>query len=68
MACAIPQGEERNILNDLFDMLFYQLKKDGLLHNRKAKNPKSSLLRVCETSNYNVSLLEDINGQYRLCL
>lgn len=68
MACAIPQGEERNILNDLFDMLFYQLKKDGLLHNRKAKNPKSSLLRVCETSNYNVSLLEDTNGQYRLCL
>lgn len=33
-ACAIPQGEERELLNELFDHLFYDLKKREILNKR----------------------------------
>lgn len=33
--CAHPQGEERELFNELFDQLFYDLKKDGFLHQAK---------------------------------
>lgn len=68
MACAIPQGEEREILNELFDAFIFQLKKDGLLHARKAKVVSPSILKVSEKCNYNVHLSEETNGQYQLCL
>lgn len=67
-ACAIPQGEERDILNELFDALIYQLKQDGLLHKKKAKREIPSLLKVSEACNYHVNLEEEANGQYQLCL
>ncbi|MCC2254591.1 hypothetical protein LKD70_09200 [Ruminococcus sp. CLA-AA-H200] len=31
-ACAIPQGEEREIFNELFDQLFYTLKAENFFH------------------------------------
>lgn len=31
--CAIPQGEEREIFDEMFDILFTKLKKDGLFHH-----------------------------------
>ena len=65
-ACAIPQGEERDILNELFDMLFYQLKKDGLLHTRIVKKRKP-ILKASEHTNYSASISESKNGQYQFC-
>ena len=66
-ACAIPQGEERDILNELFDLVIYQLKKDGLLHVRTKKGRKSSL-KVSEHTNYEASLSEGKHGQFQFCL
>ena len=65
-ACAIPQGEERDILNELFDMLIYQLKQDGLLHKHtEKKNP--AIMKVSEHTNYLASLSEEKNGQFQFC-
>lgn len=34
-ACAIPQGEEREIFNEMFDVLFSDLKDCGFFHQRE---------------------------------
>ena len=34
-ACAIPQGEEREIFDEMFDRLFFKLKEDGLLKHEE---------------------------------
>lgn len=66
-ACAIPQGEEREILNELFDLFVYQLKKDGLLHVRVLKKEPKPALKVSEHTNYHASVSEETNGQYQFC-
>ena len=38
--CAIPQGEEREILNELFDQLFYELKEMGFFHERSEQSER----------------------------
>lgn len=38
--CGIPQGEEREILDELFDQLFYDLKKSGFFHERTEASEK----------------------------
>lgn len=44
---AIPQGEERDLFNELFDSLFSKLKKMGFLHARAAekKNPENHTVK-----------------------
>lgn len=65
--CAIPQGEEREIFNEIFDRIFYELKEMGYLHNRteKSEYPQSKLI-VAEgnTCNYDAIVSEDLQGQY----
>lgn len=34
-ACAIPQGEEREIFDEMFDRLFFKLKEDGLFQHEE---------------------------------
>lgn len=63
---AIPQGEEREILDELFDMLVYRLKQDGFFHERKEEskpvlNLKSVVVDV--PVHYSENLAEDSNGQ-----
>ena len=63
---AIPQGEEREILDELFDMLVYRLKKDGFFHERKeelepALNLKAAIVDV--PVHYSEDLTEDSCGQ-----
>ena len=41
--CAIPQGEEREILNELFDQLFYELKDMGFFHERSELSDRAVL-------------------------
>jgi hypothetical protein len=36
--CAIPQGEERELFNELFDQLIYELKDMGFFHERSEKS------------------------------
>lgn len=63
---AIPQGEEREILDELFDMLVYRLKKDGFFHERKeelepALNLKAAIVDV--PVHYSEDLTEESFGQ-----
>lgn len=39
--CAIPQGEERELFDELFDYLFIRLKKDHFFRERKREKPKT---------------------------
>lgn len=77
--CAIPQDEEREILNELFDKLFYDLKEIGFLNSRTSDddgNNEDDLNGEMTTniSNKDVVLSsleeicknQDINGQYVL--
>ena len=32
--CAIPQGEEREIFDEMFDLLFHDLRRIGFFHER----------------------------------
>lgn len=41
--CAIPQGEEREIFNELFDQLFYDLEEMGFFHARTEKSERPVL-------------------------
>lgn len=68
-ACAIPQGEEREIINELFDQLIYDLKKDGFFTKRKPE-PMPEATHVAESSGmyYQFNLVDDVNGQMRLLL
>lgn len=64
---AIPQGEEREILDDLFDILIYRLKKEGFFHEREEKpvEPKRTTLSV-ETV-FSENLEESSYGQLAFC-
>lgn len=64
---AIPQGEEREILDDLFDVLIYQLKKEGFFHERveKPAEPECTALSV-ETA-FAGNLEESSYGQLAFC-
>ena len=69
-ACAIPQGEERELFNEEFDMLFYELKQMGILERRKEKPVSNFYETLKEAPNvYTVSpLLEEADGQLQLCI
>lgn len=67
-ACAIPQGEERELFNEEFDMLFYELKQLGILSKRREapviqKERKESI--VYKAFSF---IKEDIDGQLQLCV
>lgn len=68
---AIPQGEERELFNELFDMLIYALKEIGFFHNRpteKPKKPKKTAANAVVKPFIirKVSLSEEPDGQYKL--
>lgn len=67
--CAIPQGEERELFNELFDQLIYDLKKDGFFHQRKIQIMPKAVQAVAEPANsyhcnYDTALTEEFSGQY----
>lgn len=68
--CAIPQGEERELLNELFDQLFYELKKIGFLHKKPVEKKPKPLIKINEKtsipSGIQECMLEGIDGQMRL--
>lgn len=39
--CSIPQGEEREILDEMFDLLFFNLRKEGFFRQRTEASEKS---------------------------
>lgn len=64
--CAIPQGEERELFNELFDQLIYDLKKIGVLH--QAEKKVAEIPCVAEKTiyycDYKSNLLEEYSGQF----
>lgn len=63
--CAIPQGEERELFNELFDQLIYELKKIGILHKRKEEVQKP-LLKLAEPKvpyDFQKNISEEFSGQ-----
>ena len=67
--CAIPQGEEREIFDEMFDILFTKLKKDGLFHHESVheglKLPESNMHFIAgENPAYDYDAYnEDSDGQ-----
>ncbi len=62
--CAIPQGEEREIFNELFDQLFFELKELGYLHQRVLKEePKITYVAENRKCDYSQITSEDLEGQ-----
>ena len=62
--CAIPQGEEREMLDEMFDRLFFELKEIGFFHQRQVvtlKKPKKS-------KPIPFPLVESDNGQLRFAV
>ena len=64
--CAIPQDEEREYFNELFDILFFDLKEMGFFHERK--DEESVIVHPSETAEYAYALSVDDDGQMRLCV
>lgn len=64
---AIPQGEEREILNELFDQLFFRLKTDGFLHPKK-EVVEERRQSVIESAVYLTELASESTGQLYFCL
>ena len=62
MASAIPQGEEREILDELFDCLIFDLKKIGILHQREHKC-KKIIITKNELANYDSITNQGLDGQ-----
>lgn len=61
---AIPQGEERDLFNEMFDQLFYCLKNDGFLHERKEiRDFECDVFILAENVEY-PELEYDVSGQY----
>ena len=72
--CAIPQGEEREIFNELFDKVFYDLKKIGVLNQRKVKvkktafSPEPSPAVAAAERVRSVNIRQEKNGQLVLAM
>lgn len=67
--CAHPQGEERELYNELFDQLFYDLKKEGFFHQRKVRVQPKPAAYVAEPAagyhaDYRFPIGEEYSGQY----
>lgn len=61
---AIPQGEERDLFNEMFDQLFFRLKKDGFLHDRRSVSLFNNISFI-PAANVDYPELEyDVSGQY----
>lgn len=63
---AVPQGDERDMLNELFDVLFCDLKKIGFLHERPKENGAigPSDASVIEHDRPGMNLNAGIDGQF----
>ena len=61
---AIPQGEERDLFNEMFDQLFYRLKQDGFLHERQATTVKEDNTFVPAENVAYPEMEYDVSGQY----
>ena len=61
---AIPQGEERDLFNEMFDQLFYRLKQDGFLHERQAATVKEDNTFVPAENVAYPEMEYDVSGQY----
>ena len=64
---AIPQGEEREILNEVFDQLVFRLKMDGFFHQRR-ENVEECRQAVIENAVYLTELETESTGQLYFCL
>lgn len=65
-ACAIPQGEERELYNELFDQLFFFLKQEGILHDPEPEGiPEVYDVNLKNSVAY-PELTEELGGQYTL--
>lgn len=64
---AIPQGEEREILDDLFDVLIYQLKKEGFFHERVEKPAEPERTALSVETVFAGNLEESSYGQLAFC-
>lgn len=62
--CAIPQGEEREIFNEIFDQLFYELKELGYLNKRTVNSQTKLIVAEGATCDYTAIVSEDMEGQY----
>jgi hypothetical protein len=70
-ACAIPQGEERELFNELFDQLFYELKQIGFFHEPKPKPTFKTLLFADVSNQKSINSVEttlEPDGQFTFCL
>lgn len=67
-ACAIPQGEERELFNELFDTLISDLKKEGILHVPEKKINISPKFDKEKDENIDkdqyINIVCEKNGQY----
>lgn len=61
-ACAIPQDEERELFNELFDYLFIRLKKDGVFTKRSLVKKKK---RIKKSQGFGYELIRERSGQLR---
>lgn len=67
--CAIPQGEERELFNELFDQLFYDLKQIGFFHKREIKVEKRYAINSKHTKfDFSQYVNENLDGQMRFVL
>lgn len=67
-ACAIPQGEEREIFNELFDSLFIELRNVGFFHQRIEKDVTVFNVPVLDIEEINIEkmIVENEDGQLQL--
>lgn len=67
--CAIPQGEEREIFNELFDQLFFELKRLGFFQQREntVVMPQTKILEK-GLKNLILDYEEDMDGQLLLSI
>lgn len=49
---AIPQGEERDLFNEMFDKMFYELKSIGFFHDRIVEMPMPKATSIDNTAAY----------------
>lgn len=65
---ATPQGEERDLFNEMFDQLFFRLKQDRFLHERQAVSVVDDI-KFIPTVNVDYPDFEyDVSGQYVMSL